>query len=36
MLTEHLGGRADLSRRMWLLLAFELWARRWVEVGVRA
>ncbi len=36
MLTEHLGGRADLSRRMWLLLAFELWARRWLEVGVRA
>ena len=34
MLTEHLGGRADLSRRMWLLLAFELWARRWLEVGV--
>ena len=24
MLAEHLGGRADLSRRMWLLLAFEL------------
>ena len=36
MLAEHLGGRADLSRRMWLLLAFELWARRWLEVGVRA
>ena len=34
MLAEHLGGRADLSRRMWLLLAFELWARRWLENGV--
>ena len=35
MLAEHLGGRADLSRRMWLLLAFELWARRWLDNGVR-
>jgi asparagine synthase (glutamine-hydrolysing) len=34
MLAEHLGGRADLSRRMWLLLAFELWARRWLDNGV--
>jgi Asparagine synthase len=36
MVTERLGARADLSRRMWLLLAFELWARRLLEVGVRA
>ena len=36
MLAEHLGGRADLSRRMWLLLAFELWARRWLGSGVQA
>jgi asparagine synthase (glutamine-hydrolysing) len=29
LLADHLAGRTDQSRRLWLLLAFELWARQW-------
>ncbi|MFL5758040.1 MAG: asparagine synthase (glutamine-hydrolyzing) [Chloroflexota bacterium] len=31
MLQEHLDGRTDQSRRLWLLLSFEVWARRWLQ-----
>ena len=30
LLEEHLGGAVDHGRRLWLLLSFELWARRWL------
>jgi asparagine synthase (glutamine-hydrolysing) len=31
LLDEHLGGAVDHGRRLWLLLSFELWARRWLR-----
>jgi len=31
LLDEHLQGRLDHGRRLWLLLSFELWARRWLS-----
>jgi len=34
VLDEHVGGRDDLSRQLWGLLAFTLWYERHVE-GVR-
>jgi asparagine synthase (glutamine-hydrolysing) len=30
LVSEHLGGRADHRDRLWLLLVFELWARRFL------
>jgi asparagine synthase (glutamine-hydrolysing) len=29
LLDEHLSGAAENGRKLWMLLAFELWARRW-------
>lgn len=31
LLDEHVGGAADHGRRLWLLLSFELWGRRWLK-----
>jgi asparagine synthase (glutamine-hydrolysing) len=31
LLSEHLGGAIDHGRRLWLLLSFELWGRRWLS-----
>ena len=31
LLSEHLGGAIDHGRRLWLLLSFELWGRRWLR-----
>ena len=30
LLTQHERGKADNAHRLWLLLVFELWARRWL------
>lgn len=35
MLTEHLSGRADLSRSLWLLLSLALWSDRHFQPEVR-
>ena len=34
MLAEHQAGTTDHARRLWLLLVFELWARRWLRGSV--
>lgn len=31
LLDEHLSGRTENGRRLWLILAFELWARQWSQ-----
>ena len=31
LLNEHIQGRFDHSYRLWSLLIFELWMRKWVE-----
>jgi len=31
LLDDHLRGPVDHGRRLWLLLSFELWARRWLR-----
>ncbi|MCG3172833.1 MAG: Asparagine synthetase [glutamine-hydrolyzing] 1 [Myxococcota bacterium] len=31
LLEEHLSGAADHSRPLWMILMFELWARRWMD-----
>lgn len=33
LLSEHQTGKADHSHRLWVLLMFELWARRWLHVN---
>jgi asparagine synthase (glutamine-hydrolysing) len=36
ILDDHLSGRIENGRRLWLLLSFELWARRWTAAGLAA
>jgi asparagine synthase (glutamine-hydrolysing) len=33
LLTEHIGGRADHTPRLWNLAMLELWHRRWIDPG---
>jgi asparagine synthase (glutamine-hydrolysing) len=33
LLRDHRAGRADHDHRLWLLLMFELWGRRWLNRG---
>jgi asparagine synthase (glutamine-hydrolysing) len=36
LLDEHVGGQVDHARRLWLILSFELWARRWLARSTEA
>jgi asparagine synthase (glutamine-hydrolysing) len=36
ILTAHLAGAAENGRTLWLLLAFELWARQWSASALKA
>ena len=36
LLDEHVAGTAENGRRLWLLLAFELWSRRWAAAPLEA
>jgi asparagine synthase (glutamine-hydrolysing) len=36
LLDEHRAGRRDHGLRLWLLLSFELWARRWSSTAIEA
>ena len=36
ILAEHRGGTIDHGHRLWLLLMYELWARRWLAAAPAA
>jgi asparagine synthase (glutamine-hydrolysing) len=33
LLADHVAGRADHGEHLWLILGFELWARRCLDAG---